>query len=308
MLEETVLSGHYQRNPIPRFGLEMVTNLDPDQNVADITDTDQLYEDLARSGAVIYRGFADTLEDFNQLVSDHSSRVTFDPARKTSTENTAEIDAGHLEMGLHRENGNLPFTPDLQWFYCLNPATAGSETTICDGARALHELSASTRRMFEQRKIRYERRIPWSNVQRFLSVELQVPQHEVSDVHLELVNQRVTGQRYRRSDDHLVSSELTTSAIISSEFSRRRAFCNSLLGPSVNYEPPRITWENGEEIAFDVWDEIRDVTDRNTYDLFWKKGDIVVIDNTRVMHGRRRLLDHGRRIFGAQSYRKGAIA
>ena len=36
--------------------------------------------------------------------------------------------------------------------------------------------------------------------------------------------------------------------------------------------------------------------------------DVVVIDNSRVMHGRRRLADPGRRIFGAQSYRKGAIA
>jgi len=38
-----------------------------------------------------------------------------------------------------------------------------------------------------------------------------------------------------------------------------------------------------------------------------QKGDLVVIDNTRVMHGRRRLDDPSRRIFGAQSYRIGGI-
>ena len=80
-----------------------------------------------------------------------------------------------------------------------------------------------------------------------------------------------------------------------------------MLGPSVNYEPPRITWENGDDISLDIWDELKDVTERNTYSHFWKKGDIVVIDNTRVMHGRRRLDDQSRRIFGAQSYRVGGI-
>ncbi|MCA8071066.1 TauD/TfdA family dioxygenase [Burkholderia vietnamiensis] len=238
----------------------------------------------------------------------HSARVTFDPARKTSTENTAEIDAGELEMGLHRENGNLPFTPDLQWFYCLEPARVGSETTICDGQRVLQELTPAVRRLFEQRQIKYSRRIPWPNVQRFLSVELQLPAHEVNDSHLEVVNQRVRGQHYRRLDQFLVSSERVTDAITVSCFSGRRAFCNSLLGPSVNYEPPLITWADGTDIDFEVWDEIKDVTARYTYDLFWNKGDVVVIDNSRVMHGRRRLADTGRRIFGAQSYRKGAIA
>jgi hypothetical protein len=139
MQNSSILSSSFCRKPMPRFGFEMVENLKSEQKIAHSFDTSQLYDDLARSGVVIYRGFADSLGDFSELVSDHSSRITFDPARKASTENTAEIDAGHLEMGLHRENGNLPFTPDLQWFYCLEPATIGSETTICDGTRVLQE-------------------------------------------------------------------------------------------------------------------------------------------------------------------------
>jgi alpha-ketoglutarate-dependent taurine dioxygenase len=292
-----------RRTPLPRFGFELIENLKPDQRVAGTVSTGQLYEDLARSGVVIYRNFADTLDDFNELVSAHSSRVTFDPARKTATDNTAEIDAGDLEMGLHQENGNLPFTPDLQWFYCMEPAAKGSETTVCDGTRVLEALTPATRRLFEQRRIKYTRRIPWPNVQRFLGIELQVAQQDVNDSHLDRVNERVPGQRYRRLDEFLVASERVTSAIVVSRFSGRAAFCNSLLGPSVNYEPPLITWDDGSDIDFEVWDEIKDVTSRCTYDLFWNKGDIVAIDNSRVMHGRRRLLDPARRIFGAQSYR-----
>lgn len=297
----------YYREPVPCYGFECVHALDAGAQVLTWIDTEQLYGDLAACGAVIYRDFADTLQDFNDLVSAHSARVTFDPARKTSTAHTAEIDAGFHEMGLHRENGNLPFNPDLQWFFCLEAATIGSETTLCDGQKVLFDLSARTRKCFESRHIKYTRRIPWTNVRRFLSVELQLPLEAITDEHLEQVNRQVSGQTYRRVDQHLIHSQLITSALELSCFSGRQAFCNSMLGPSVNYEPPRITWENGDDIALEIWDEIKEVTARNTYSHFWKKGDIVVIDNTRVMHGRRRLDDASRRIFGAQSYRLGGL-
>lgn len=293
----------FYRQPTAGYGFECIYAVDADVRVTTSVTTDELYGDLAHSGVVIYRDFGDTLQDFNDFVSAHSSRVTFDPARKTSTANTAEIDAGFHEMGLHRENGNLPFNPDIQWFFCLEAAAVGSETTMCDGQRALFDLSAKTRKLFESQNIKYSRRIPWSNVKRFLSVELQIPFDKITDEHLEMVNRDVPGQTYRRVDQNLIHSQLIIPAIEISCFSGRAAFCNSMLGPSVNYEPPRITWENGEEISLDIWDELKDITSRNTYSHFWKKGDIVVIDNTRVMHGRRRLDDPSRRIFGAQSYR-----
>lgn len=296
-----------KRNPIPGFGFELINSVAPAQKALSLIDTAALYVDLQR-GVVIYRGFADELQDFDDFVSAHSSRVTFDPARDAATSNTAEINAGTHEMGLHRENGNLPFNPDMQWFYCLEPAVRGSQTTFCDGTRVLHELSSTTRRTFEQRKIKYARRIPWANVQRFLSIELGLPIGEIDDSHLEQVNRDVEGQTYYRLDDHLIYSELRTAAITVSRFSGKDSFCNSLLGPSVNYEPPQISWEDGEEIDFQIWDEIKAVTARCTYDLFWERGDIVVVDNSRVMHGRRILDDPSRRIFGAQSYRKEAMS
>lgn len=297
----------FYRQPTPCFGFECLYAVDPDTRALTSINTEELYGDLAHSGVVIYRDFGDTLQDFNDFVSAHSARVTFDPARTTSTANTAEIIAGFHEMGLHRENGNLPFNPDIQWFFCLEAASVGSETTMCDGQKVLFDLSSKTRKAFENTRIKYSRRIPWSNVKRFLSVELELPLDDITDKHLELVNQKVTGQTYRRIDQNLIHSQLIISAVETSCFSGKQAFCNSMLGPSVNYEPPRITWENGDDISLDIWDELKDVTSRNTYSHFWKKGDIVVIDNTRVMHGRRRLDDQSRRIFGAQSYRLGGI-
>ena len=296
----------YYRQPIPCYGFEGIYAETDGEKLLNLFDTECLYRDLAHSGAVIYRGFGDSLDEFNNLVKLNSSKVTFDPARKASTSNTAEIDAGIYEMGLHKENGNLPFSPDIQWFYCLEPANKGSQTTLCDGEQVLFELSKEIRKQFEQRNIRYSRRIPWDNVKKFLSIELNIPIEEVNDSHLLLVNDMVEGQTSSRVDTNLLLSEYVTSATSESCFSGKKRFCNSMLGPSVNYEPPKITWADGEDIEFSIWDIIKDITSKNTYKHFWEKGDIVVIDNTRVMHGRCRLEDKSRRIFGAQSYRKGS--
>lgn len=298
----------YRRLPIPNHGFDLIEPERGDVKLIDLLDTASLYADLAHSGALIFRGFADTLEDFSQLVARHSARVTFDPARKTATASAAEISAGHYAMGLHRENGNLPFNPDLQWFFCLQPASMGSQTTLCDGTRVLFEMPRAVRRAFETRRIRYTRRLPWTNVRRLLSLELGVPEEEIDDTHLQHVNDHVEGQTYRRINDTLVASEFITRAIINSVFSGRLSFCNSLLGPSINYEPPRITWDNGDDIDFVIWDETREITEHFTYDIDWHAGDVVIIDNSRVMHGRRRLADPSRRIFGAQSYRREALS
>lgn len=296
----------YYRQPIPCYGFETIYAETNSEKLLDLIDKECLYKDLAHSGAVIYKGFSDSLNEFNEFIKINSSKVTFDPARKASTSNTAEIDAGIYEMGLHKENGNLPFSPDIQWFYCLEPANKGSQTTLCDGEQVLFELPREIRQMFEQRNIRYSRRIPWGNVKKFLSIELSLPIEEINDSHLLLVNDLVEGQTYSRIDKNLILSEYVTSAISNSCFSNKKSFCNSMLSPSVNYEPPKITWEDGENIEFSVWDSIKDITSKNTYKHFWQKGDIIVIDNTRVMHGRCRLEDINRRIFGAQSYRKGS--
>lgn len=123
-----IIENDYIREPLPFYGFERILREDSQAKVINLFTTKELYDDLKNTGAVIYRYFNDSLKEFNEIIKKHSSKVTFDPARKAPTSNTAEINAGIFEMGLHQENGNLPFNPDLQWFYCLEAATKGSET------------------------------------------------------------------------------------------------------------------------------------------------------------------------------------
>src|SRR5262245_30814355 len=95
---------------------------------------------LREAGFLLFRGFDADVEAFNAFVKKLSSRIISDPAREFFGEAAQKVDAGLAEVGLHLENGNSPFMPDLTWFYCQRAASTGSQTTVCDGYRVWDAL------------------------------------------------------------------------------------------------------------------------------------------------------------------------
>ena len=47
----------------------------------------------------------------------------------------------------------------------------------------------------------------------------------------------------------------------------------------------------------DEIEEIREIAEEFTHEINWQDGDIAVLDNTRVMHGRRAIADANRNLF-----------
>jgi alpha-ketoglutarate-dependent taurine dioxygenase len=85
-------------------------------------------------------------------------------------------------------------------------------------------------------------------------------------------------------------------------FGGRVVWANSIFGPSYNYEAPEITFGDGHKISPELLAEMRATTERLTRNIDWRNGDVLLIDNTRVMHGRREIKDTSRTIFNALSY------
>jgi alpha-ketoglutarate-dependent taurine dioxygenase len=85
-------------------------------------------------------------------------------------------------------------------------------------------------------------------------------------------------------------------------FGSRVSFANSILGPSNNYETPRISFADDTDIPVPLLEEIATVTEKCTGEVAWNDGEVVIVDNTRVMHGRRAIVDPKRTIYNAQSY------
>ncbi|MGW3635682.1 TauD/TfdA family dioxygenase [Streptomyces sp. NPDC005122] len=274
------------------------------QPLADI-DTEDVATLLALGGAVLFRGFDTSLESFSAFVKSLSSRVTLDPARSFHGGDVAQrVDAGSDSVGLHLENGTTPFAPDLTWFFCERAASSGSQTTICDGLRVWEALSAETRAFLKDRSFTYSRSVEEAQWKAFAW-------HEggrikpMADVTLEDVRALASGRgeiTASLTDDGSLSYRYQVCVAHSTLFSEGPAFANSILGPSYNYEMPIIGLEDGSELSADLLAEIEKVTAELTEDIDWQDGDVALIDNTRVMHGRRVITDPDRTIYNAQSF------
>lgn len=260
---------------------------------------------LATAGYLLLRGFRGDVDSFAALVRRLSLRVTLDPARSFGGQDTVaqKVDAGFDAVGLHCENANSPFVPQLCWFYCAKAARVGSQTTVCDGQRVWDALSPATQQAFLQRDIVYSRRVEAAQWKRFAFHRLegrkpmaQITLDDVLDAGLDPLRTRVTLE-----PDGAIRYAHRVAGAHATLFGARLAFANSILGPSFNYEKPTITFDDGQPIAAAVLAEIANVSAACTENIDWQHGDLLLIDNTRVMHGRRAIVDPERSIFNALS-------
>jgi hypothetical protein len=84
--------------------------------------------------------------------------------------------------------------------------------------------------------------------------------------------------------------QLCFSPLLMNSQSGKKAFANAILGPSFNYEAPHYEFENGEALDEKTKLLIAELAEQCTLELAWQDGDMVLIDNTRVMHGRRAIV------------------
>lgn len=262
---------------------------------------------LAETGFLLFRGFQPDLAAFSEFVKAHSAKVTLDPARTFHGGDVAQkVDAGTAAVGLHLENGNSPFSPDLTWFFCEKAASRGSQTTVCDGVRVWERTSESAKDRFLAQDIVYSRRVEEAKWKQFVFHHLggakPLADITVDDI-LTQANDRDSTTIEANADGSITYS-YRVPAVHPTLFDTRLSWANSIFGPSFNYETPRITFADGEELSAELLDEMRSVTEAVTQNLDWVDGDVALIDNTRVMHGRRAIEDTNRTIYNALSYIK----
>ncbi len=265
-----------------------------------ITETEitEVNDFLVNDGWAVLRGFSVDMQIFSDLVGKLCKHITFDPARAYSEENTQKVDAGLAAIGLHIENGNTPRCPDLVAFYARTAAFEGSQTTICDGHEILEAMPADLRQRWSQ-KMTVSRRLPEELWKRYLVNEhpaLSDPK-QITQEHILQFKAVTPGQDYEMHEDGSMTYHLTLDPVRKSRFSGCDAFANAVLGPSHNYEPPRYRLADGSDVTAEEIAMLAGLAETCTHEINWQDGDIAVLDNTRVMHGRRAIIDANRELF-----------
>lgn len=259
---------------------------------------DKITDHLKSDGWALLRGFEMDMPAFSAITAQLCKTITFDPARENTDKNTQKVDAGLGPIGLHIENGNTPVCPDIVAFYSTKAAFEGSQTTICDGRRVFEAFSEPQKARWSQR-MTVTRTLPEALWKRYLANEhpaINDPE-EVTHAHILQFKAAIPDQDFTLNDDGSLEYRIKLSPLRASPLSGGRAFANAILGPSHNYEPPVYVLDDGAVITSDEIEELREIAEDHTVEINWQDGDVAVIDNTRVMHGRRAIKDQDRQLF-----------
>jgi len=247
------------------------------------------------SGLLLFRGFGVTHEQMKAFSEQFSSRFTRDQERPLVDSSNGFVSLVEPEMdaiGPHCENGNTPFQPEAVWFCCAVPAAQGGETLFWDGVRVWEELSEGLRQLFVSKKIKYVKTYSAAQWKHFLGSGTTL-----ADVRRTLDG--LEGIDYQISEDESVCLEYVCSAVVKTKYGNQNAFVNSLV-----IFKDKVTFEDGSPIPDSVIAEIEQVMDRLAEEIPWQAGDLVMIDNSKFLHGRRAFNDDQRRIFCILSYLK----
>ena len=235
-------------------------------------------------GVLLFRGFTGDSHDFTDLtdhVTPQHMTHTFRRVRESrrADDTVFSVVIGNGRLCLHGEMYYLPRRPDVLWLMCITPPETDGETTICSGAALLDALSPATRASFERRRVRYvQRRDPedWRTsfgVATFEQLQATLREDWGIESAIEL------------DDNGWASFDFVTHALRKSKSGN--LFINSIANYRQYLPPEQLTWDDGAPIHQETVDEIDRAGERVSERIVWQKGDVVALDNSWILHGRR---------------------
>ncbi|MEH2334028.1 TauD/TfdA family dioxygenase [Nostoc sp.] len=245
------------------------------------------------NGILLFRGFdVDTgiFKEFTNLLSIdfiNYAGGAFSRRVINGDETLLSVNDFKSEIKLHGEMYYQQNIPLMLWFFCANPPLEDGETTVCDGRHFFNEISSSTKELFRKNKLKFTVRISkedWQKKYQTNNLNTLEEMCQKNNTHLTV------------NDDQSILLEYIFSAIIPSRCGKYQVFINSLL-PTKQLSPKILKFEDDSEIPEEVVSELNEIAEKITTEISWQKGDILMIDNTRILHGRRAFADDQRDIY-----------
>lgn len=253
-------------------------------------------------GGVLLRGFAvPTVEDFQRFARAFGhSLLSYDFGSTprsvvgggvyTSTEYPA-----HQHIPLHNEQAYTREWAMKLWFHCVTAAHTGGETPIADSRAVYRQMPDSIRERFAK-GVLYMRNygdfdVPWQQVFNTGSkTEVEAYcrrahiQWEWKDDGGLCTRQLCQGiERHPRSGESVWFNQAHLFHI-SNQPSEVRETLEELLG--IENVPRNVYYADGSTIPDSIFEEIRAVLAGQTVTFPWQAGDVLMLDNMLVAHGR----------------------
>jgi hypothetical protein len=259
---------------------------------------------LVEHGALLFRGFdVPTSSAFSSFVDGLSNQrldYVYRSTPRTTVEDkvfTATIYPAELEIPMHNENAYQRDWPMLIAFYCATPAASGGETPIADMRRVSARLGEVLDH-FEENRIKYVRNyspgtdLPWQTVFQ-TDDRTEVARYcESKGIAFEWIGPSVlrTSQVCQGAAKHPITRERVF-------FNQAHLFHVSSLGAEMAktmlevFGPDRLPrnsfFGDGRTIGDEDLAQVRRAFAAEAIAQPWQAGDVLVLDNMQVAHGRR---------------------
>ena len=264
----------------------------------------EVLEKLSKAGAALFRGFKiESLPQFRAFTQSvcpelieygerSSPRTKIDDGVYTSTDHPAD-----QSIQLHNEQSYTLNWPMKIWFFCMQPSLTGGCTPIADSRKILKRLKPQTVEKFSRKQIMYMRNygdglgLHWPEV-------FQTPDKSVVEQHC-----REASIELEWKDGNRLRTRQVRPAIRTHPYTGEQSWFNHMLFFHITSLPPSVRdafvsgikeedfpfntyYGDGSPIEPSVLEEVREAYAQETVAFQWQKGDILMVDNMLVAHGR----------------------
>jgi alpha-ketoglutarate-dependent taurine dioxygenase len=258
---------------------------------------------LLKHGGILFRNFnissPEVFEQFVVACSDEplqyrersSPRTQVSSYIYTSTDYPAD-----QHIFLHNENSYQHAWPMKIFFFCLSPAMEGGETPIADCRKVLERIDLKVRERFIEKGWMLVRNfggglsLTWQSVFQTEDKSAVEAYCRLGGIDTEWRGDRLRTRQVRRAvARHPATGEMVW-------FNHAAFFHVSTLEPSAREVllsgleeddlPNNTYYGDGSVIEPDVLEDIREAYRREMVSFAWQEGDILMLDNMLVAHGR----------------------
>jgi alpha-ketoglutarate-dependent taurine dioxygenase len=265
---------------------------------------DVLLGELTEHGALLFRGFQPRgpaeFERFakvftSKLFADYGDlpRESVEGAIYTSTPYPSD-----QSIHLHNESSHLSCWPLWMWFICVQAPECGGETTVADCREVYRRLDPVVRQQFEKRGLTYLRIF-----HRGIDTHWPVFFRTTDRSEVERLCHAM-GMSWEWTGAHGIRTRMIRPAIAIHPHAQLPVFFNQIqthhpffLSPDVRAAlltvfreeelPRNVIYGDGNRIEDETLTELQRTFADSERVIKWRQGDILMVDNMLVAHGRR---------------------